>query len=145
MLGDQSMEKFIPFALIFGFPIMWCVVCLLLSHIGGWATLSDVYRDDANTAGEAHYMRSGEIGIVNYSSCLTLRVSDAGLRLSVMLPFRVGHPPIFIPWTDFHDVAENRVMFMFPFLNATIGDPPLAHLMLPLWVRDHLPRGVAPH
>jgi hypothetical protein len=118
---------------------------MLASHIGGWARLADRYRDDANTGGEAHYMRSGRIGLVSYSSCLTLRVSDAGLRLSVLLPFRIGHPPIFIPWTEFHNVSEKRIMFGFAFLNATIGNPVAAHVMLPLWISDCIPQSAARH
>ena len=137
------MEKFIPLAFLFGFPILWCGVCLALSCMGGWARLAKVYRDDARTGGDVYYMRSGRIGTVNYNSCLTLRVSEAGLRLSVLLPFRVGHPPILIPWADFHRVAEKRVMFIFPFLKASIGDPIVADVMLPLWVRDHIPRSAA--
>ncbi len=139
------MEKFIPFAFLLVFPIMWCVVCRLLSHIGGWARLAEVYEDDARPAGDARSMCSGKIGIVNYSSCLTIGVSDSGLRLSVMLPFRVGHPPILIPWSDFHHVAEKRVMFLFPFLNASIGNPAITTVLLPLWVGDHIASSAAQH
>ena len=132
------MDKFTLFAFLAGFPIMWCVVCLFLSHIGGWAELAEKYRDDTGIDGTAYCMRSGRIGIVNYASCLTLRVSDAGLRLSVLLPFRIGHPPIFIPWIDFHHARKKRALFICLFVKATIGNPPVTDVMLPLWLIDYI-------
>jgi hypothetical protein len=36
----------------------------------------------------------------NYSGCMTIGASAAGLYLA--MPFRVGHPPLLIPWGDLH-------------------------------------------
>ena len=133
------MEKLILFAALIAFPFMWCGVLWVLAHLGVWSNLAERYPANAAKEGTAFYMRSGKVGMVNYGSCLTLTVSDSGLRLAVMLPFRTGHPPLFIPWSDFHDVCEKRVMFVLPFLQADIGNPVVARLLLPAWVKYHIP------
>ena len=132
------MEKLIPVAFAIGFPVMWVAVSLLLSHMGGWAKLAEHYTDRGEEQGKTYYMRSGYVGAVNYKSCLILRVCENGLRLSVLFPFRIGHPPLFIPWDQFHSISEKRVFF-FPFLDTYVGMPVVANLVLPIWVRDHLP------
>lgn len=132
------MEKLIPIAFAIGFPIMWVSMSLLLSHMGDWAKLAEQYADSHMEQGETHCMSSGHVGSVNYKSCLILRVCENGLGLSVLFPFRIGHPPLFIPWDQFHSTSEKRVLF-FRFLDAYVGTPVVANLVLPLWVRDHLP------
>jgi len=132
------METLLPIAFAIGFPIMWVSISILLSRMGGWAKLAECYADRGDEQGETHYMRSGSVGVVNYSSCLTLCVCKNGLRLSVLFPFRIGHPPLFIPWDQFHRISEKRVLF-FRSLDTYVGMPVVAHMLLPIWVRDHLP------
>src|SRR3979409_784496 len=89
------------------------VVCLLLaSHIGGWSKLAKHYPDSETCHGKISRFQSGHIGLVGYGLCLTLEVCETGLRLSIMFPFRIGHPPVFIPWEEFHSVSEKRVLFL---------------------------------
>ena len=132
------MEKFIPVAFAIAFPIMWAAVSLVLAHMGGWSKLAQCYADPGNVIGKTYYMRSGFVGPINYKSCLNLRVSESGLGLSVLFPFRIGHPPLFIPWDQFHSVSEKRVFF-FRFLDVYVGKPVVANVVLPLWIRDYLP------
>lgn len=128
-----------PFAVLIAFPLMWCGVLWFLAYLGGWSKLAENYRAETLEQGTAFRMRSGKVGIVNYGSCLTLTVCDSGLGLAVMLPFRIGHPPLFIPWSEFHDVCEKRFMFVLPFLQANVGKPPVARLQLPAWVKRYIP------
>jgi hypothetical protein len=44
------------------------------------------------------------------------------LRLSVLFPFRIGHPPIFIPWTDITAVRET--WYFFPVVLLTLAKVP---------------------
>jgi hypothetical protein len=132
------MDKFFPIAFAIGFPIMWVAVSLVLSHMGGWSKLAEHYADHQHVSGETYYMRSGFVGAINYKSCLNLRVCETGLRLSVLFPFRVGHPPLFIPWDQFHSISEKRVFF-FRFLDTYVGRPVIANVVLPIWIRDYFP------
>jgi hypothetical protein len=132
------MEGFILAAFVIGFPSLWVAVSLLLSRVGGWAQLAERYPVTSPCEGPTFYMQSGSVGLVNYKSCLTLRICATGLRLSVLFPFRVGHPPILIPWKEFHSTAEKRVFF-YSFLDAYVGMPVVAHMALPIWIRDYIP------
>ncbi|MCA8997545.1 MAG: hypothetical protein KDA80_11170 [Planctomycetaceae bacterium] len=132
------MEKLLLIAGIIGFPIAWGSISVLASHVGGWAKLAAHYTDTRSEQGDTYYMRSGSVGIVKYNACLILRVCENGLRLSVVFPFRIGHPPLFIPWDQFHSVSETGLFFL-RFLDAYVGTPVVANVRLPIWVRDHLP------
>lgn len=114
---------------------------LFFSHISGWSQLAKVYRDSEpllSAQGDNCYWRSGSIGEVRYKSCLNLRVCKSGLRMSTALPFRIGHPPLFIPWDAFHTVSVRRGFFLCA-IHACIGWPVLAKVDLPIWLVDHLP------
>lgn len=134
------MEDLIPIALIVAFPLMWVGISLALAHTGGWAKLARQYPVTLNCTGPTFYFRSGFVGSVSYKSCLVLMTCETGLRLSVLLPFRLGHPPLFIPWTEFHSVSEKRALFV-RFLDTYVGTPVVANVVLPIWVREHIPAG----
>jgi hypothetical protein len=48
----------------------------------------------------------------NYGGCLTVGSDAAGLYLAVMFLFRVGHPPLFIPW-DERTISRKRDLLSF--------------------------------
>ncbi|TWU32629.1 GNAT family protein [Novipirellula artificiosorum] len=104
------------------FPLMWCGISLLIAFLSGWSRLAERYRHDARIECKFFYCQSGKIGGVDFNSCLTLGVSERGLLMSVLLPFRAGHPPLPIPWSDFHDVQEKRTpIFGFRSMTARLG------------------------
>lgn len=137
------MEKLLPFAVLIAFPFMWCAVLWFLAQLGGWSTLAERYRARNENTGKTFHMRSAKFGLVNYSSCLSLTVNESGLRLAVLFPFRIAHPPLFIPWSEIHGAREKRVMFISPFLQVDVGRPVMATLLLPKWVRQYMPTPVA--
>ena len=137
------MEKLLPFAVLIAFPSMWCAVLWFLAQLGGWSRLAEQFSANSAQPGKVFHMRSAKFGLVNYGSCLSLTVNDSGLRLSVLFPFRIAHPPLFIPWSEFHGAREKRVMFIFPFLQVDVGSPTITTVMLPRWVQDHMPQPVA--
>lgn len=53
------------------------MVGFVIGQISGWAVLSRRFRDRA-----------------------TFGADETGLYMSVLLPFRVGHAPLFIPWAE---------------------------------------------
>lgn len=112
-------------------------VSALLSHAGGWDRLANRYRADRIVPGITHFMCRGMVGPVGY--WFRLRVCDSGLRLSVPLFLRVGHPPLFIPWEEFHGVQE-REFLAFRWLAAYVGHPAITRVCLPIWLRDRFPR-----
>lgn len=120
------------------FLVLWMSISLLMSRVSGWAKLAKHYAASSDEQGKTYYMCSGYIGSVRYKSCLTLCACKNGLRLSMLFLFRMGHPPLFIPWDQFHNVSEKRMLFA-RLLNASIGRPTLVKVTLPIWVREYLP------
>jgi hypothetical protein len=85
------------------FPIFWCAIMYWISFMGGWRQLATRYRSSSPISGTAWRFRSATLHHrmeSNYGSCLKLTANEEGLGLSVFFPFRVGHPPLFIPWSE---------------------------------------------
>ncbi|WP_146598844.1 hypothetical protein [Novipirellula aureliae] len=79
------------------------------------------------------------IGAVKYNSCLTLSVTQQGLGLSVLIPFRIGHPTLLVPWSDFHQVQEKRTPLLgVRSMTAMLGTPPTVRVTLPVWLIDYV-------
>jgi len=53
------------------------------------------------------------------------------LYLSLMLPFRPGHPPLLIPWRDIREVGRRRYRLRERVV-VEIGSPSLATVTLPM-------------
>lgn len=121
----------LTFAVVF--PIAWVGVLRLLAHAGGWSQLAQRYRDDGarDATAEASYRwQSGGVGWVSYNSCLWMDVCDSGLRLGVPLPFRIGHPTLFIPWSEFRGMKQRRILWK-EFIEGDVGAPTVARIRLP--------------
>ena len=101
-----------PYAYPVFFIAMWCFVSLLISILSGWYVLSrrfrkqsEPYRETRN-AGPffyAVYTRCWS----HYSSVIRVTAAEDALYLSVLFLFRVGHPPLCIPWTEI-EISRTR-------------------------------------
>jgi len=79
----------------------WTGFSYLISYMSGWRYLARVYRASQPFLGGrwrpwAASMRWG----VNYNGLLALGADSQGMHMSVFFLFRIGHPPLFIPWPD---------------------------------------------
>lgn len=80
---------------------MWIGLLHLFSRWGGWNSLAKHYRSSQPLGGEIFRFRSAKMrGGMSYNSCLTVGADFRGLSLAILLPFRLGHPMLFIPWED---------------------------------------------
>jgi hypothetical protein len=83
------------------FLVVWLGISVLLSAFGGWLLLARNYRHRGTFTGSRHLFVSGQMRrFVSYSSCLIVGSGPEGMYLSILFPFRVGHPPVLIPWQD---------------------------------------------
>src|SRR5271157_4312108 len=82
-----------------------CFICFIISIMSGWFSLSRRFRAQAEPCGETRsagpffytvYMRFW----LHYSSVIRVTAAGAALYLSVLFPFRIGHPPLCIPWRE---------------------------------------------
>lgn len=123
-----------PLFLIPLFPVafagMWCAVSLLLSRMGGWSHMAEKFPAHDQPSGKRFYMQGGRIGVVQYSGCLTLHLSPEGTHLAVLFPFRLGHPPLFIPWEAVHRARIQRFLWSETVV-LEVGSPVITTLQLP--------------
>src|SRR5437867_2949527 len=98
----------------------WPLVSILISSIGGWGELGRRFRYPENFKGSRWSFQSGQMRwIAGYRNCLTLGASDEGLYMSVLLPFRIGHPPVLIPWAEIR--VERGELFLFRGVKFVLG------------------------
>lgn len=101
-----------------------CGIFYLISFQSGWLALSRRFRRQSDPYGETRtvgpffytvYMRLWG----HYSSVIRLTAASDALYASVLLPFRIGHPPLRIPWDE---IQFGRTKFLFwTFAVLTLG------------------------
>ena len=109
----------LPLIFFPAFIALWTGVIFFIATIGGWRSLAKLYATDAAFDGTRWRMQTGVMrGLARYNHILTIGASPRGLYLAVMVLFRTGHPPLFIPWEHI-DIREHEswilrsVMFTF--------------------------------
>jgi len=120
-------EKLAPWLVGIGIACFFPFLSWLLAKCGGWHRLATHYATWQPAEGEIHRFQSASFGWVNYGSCLTIVLSSYGMRLAVAPIFRLWHPPLLIPWSEFHDIRERRSFFVKQD-EVTIGNPAVATL-----------------
>jgi hypothetical protein len=93
--------------------VMFPAVGYANSLIDGWFSLGRRYRDRATRAAAAEVkgqtIRLGSLTEV--WSAATIGVGDDGLRLRVSGTYRMGHPPLLVPWPDVHPLGIVKPWF----------------------------------
>jgi hypothetical protein len=126
--GSIDPSAFPPFGRVIGFVlffvVVWCTVCVLVSSLAGWFALARRFKKQSEPSGEirtagpffyAVYMRFWG----QYSSVLRLTAASDALYVSIMFLFRIGHPPLRIPWEE---IRFGRTKFFFrTYLMLTLG------------------------
>ena len=125
----MDFEKVFPYLFPFFFIVMWVMVLYVLAYIGGWSRLAQYYQAPSKFGGKTWGFKSGRMGITNYSGCLTIGANDYGLYLAVFPLFRVGHPPLFIPWYDITTSKSRR--FFISYLDFTFARSPSITFSVP--------------
>src|SRR4029077_127484 len=108
------------------FACLWCAIGWMVAQFG-WSTLAAKYRTDRQPPAEIYSFCSGTINwFANYRGVLKLGFMPEGLYLSVIALFRIGHPPLLIPWSDIKVLPNSGVFFW----KIPIGNPIVATLWL---------------
>ena len=123
-----------PFLLPIPFFLLALMLALIVSgHVSGWASLAGQFGFRDNFSGSRWSWQSGRMRfMMNYNRCLTVGASEQGLYLAMNPLFRLGHPPLFIPWSEV-SVQPQRIFF-FRGTRFQLG----RESPVPLWVRERL-------
>lgn len=111
------------------FVAFWAGVCYVISFGSGWRALAREYPHAGQPVGRRRRGRSLRLNSANYNGCVTFGTSAEGLYLSVLIFFRPGHPPLFVPWAD----ASAQVVkgwFGFTYLEFTFARVPGVRLRI---------------
>ena len=91
------------------FAGMWVFNCYLLGMISGWVVLSKRFRLKDSFYGESWPFRSARMRYyLHYGNCLSVGADESGLYLAVFQIFRIGHPPLLIPWAEVTVISGER-------------------------------------
>jgi hypothetical protein len=124
---QENLNEFlnIPYVFVVFFVTLWCFVCFIISVIGGWYSLSQRFRAQGEPYGQTKCAGPLFYGVRmrfrgNYSSVIRLIAAEDALYLSVLFLFRVGHPPLCIPWKE---IQNSRTKFFFRrYIVLTLGE-----------------------
>jgi hypothetical protein len=111
-------EDFVARYFLLVFVVFWCAISFVISLLGGWWFLASAYRAKSDFIGERWWFRSAGFGLANYENVLIVGANQAGLHLACIVPFRVGHPPLFIPWSELEMKHERFFLFRVVTLRA---------------------------
>jgi len=120
---DQLLDTYAAFFFPIIFVGMWVLICHLLSATGGWRGLATEYTESLPFSGEKWRMQSVRIGWVGYNGCVTIGANLTAIFLSVWFPFRLGHPPLVIPYSDIAGTEVSGAVFKYVDLTFTKGFP----------------------
>lgn len=129
------MPTLITLAAFAAFAAFWALILTIISRLGGWAALARHYRDNQPAVGRAFHMQSARFGWMDYNGCLTIHVSDGGIRLALFPLFRIAHPTLLLPWSELQ-VEQVRDKWYGRDVLLAVGSPVLARVRLPLQVID---------
>jgi hypothetical protein len=96
--------------------LAFIVISAALDYLSGWYGLAKDFRATEPVVGESFWFVSGLFGQsalfpTGYRSCLIITVNNAGFKVSVMLPFSILAPTLFIPWDKIESIDEGSVWF----------------------------------
>ncbi|MFN8348906.1 MAG: hypothetical protein U0X91_28155 [Spirosomataceae bacterium] len=92
------------------FPLLWLGIIYIVSHFSGWHFLAGRYQ--AEPMKEGFYRGVyGRIGMANYNGVLRVAFTEKGMYLHVMPLFKIGHPPLLLPWSQLKDWREVHSFF----------------------------------
>ena len=107
------MDPAIVFLFLFPplFVATWFLSLHFIAAVGGWRELARVYAATGPIAAVAEWRNRGaRLGFATkYNGCVNIAVSSMGMQLSLWRILRIGHPPLFIPWSDIRTEPVRRM------------------------------------
>ena len=99
-----------PLFFVLYFIAVWVLVSCLIGQLSGWVALSRRFRHGGAFYSYQWPFQSVRMGTLcgTYHNSVNLGADEAGLYMAVFPLFRIGHAPLFIPWSEIQVVSGNR-------------------------------------
>jgi hypothetical protein len=115
------------------FVLLWLVICFIVSLMSGWSSLAQQYRTERPFPAHTRRFQRGVMRwTAKYNGVLTVGSDSEGIYLGVLFLFRLGHPPLFIPWRDVQ-IGEPTSWFFIMVQTLKLGPD-----QIPLRLRESL-------
>jgi hypothetical protein len=115
-----------PVVLIAAFLLFWFGGAAIMARIAGWHRLSAIYPAPLRTHGQQFRFCTCALGPasfpITYRRCVRVIVTEHGLGICLMFPFRFQSPAFLVPWPAISGCTEKQVMstrkFVFSFAGS---------------------------
>ena len=103
-----------PWLFVILFAAQWVLVSYLISLLSGWMELSRRFRDLGAYYSYQWPFQSVRMRTIfgSYSNCVNFGADETGLYMAVFRPFRFGHAPLFIPWSEIQVDAHSQGLIL---------------------------------
>lgn len=131
---SASAELFFILVVSVAFPMLWCLVVSMIAKVGGWQTLAKTYRIERYPARPRQKGGRQTIYIdkARYKGAATIHYDIDGLYMHTIFLFRIGHPLLYIPWSDVTVHPKTRNLFGFDFnRELTFSQEPEVRVVFP--------------
>lgn len=125
MQGTSDSFLGTPLGFAIFFVILWSCICILISFVSGWFALSRRFKSQSEPYGETRSAGPFFYTVYtrfwgHYSSVIRITSADDALYLSVLFLFRIGHPPLCIPWKE---IKIGKTKFLWrKYVVLTLGE-----------------------
>jgi hypothetical protein len=116
------------------FIAAWCLVSYINGIVCGWHKLARRFRAQSEFLGQTTFV--GGVGLdvclrfwADYSNIIRIAAEEDAFYISVVFPFRVGHPPLCIPRSEVK-VSQTKVLWR-------------KYLVLVLGGQEHIPMRIS--
>lgn len=92
------------------FLFAWISAGLIVSRMSGWHKLAQRFALQGDFPSRCWRWRSATARYgSHYNNCLRVAADPAGLYMAMPWLFRIGHPPLFIPWSEI-SISHTKVL-----------------------------------
>jgi hypothetical protein len=111
---------------------LWIAVGWLVSRVTGWAELARLYPGDRRPfRGQWIRWQSLQLrGFGGYNNAVRVGAGEEGLQIEMLWAFRIGHYPVFVPWSEVRGAEAGRRFFV-PFVKLKLLRAPDIPLVIP--------------
>jgi hypothetical protein len=111
-VGNQWIMEWLvnhpPFFVVF-FAAGWALSTYAVSLLSGWNRLSKRFRYRGPYYSEKWSFQSARMRtLIGFGNALTLGADESGLYMAVFPLFRIGCPPLLIPWSEISIIPGER-------------------------------------
>jgi hypothetical protein len=123
-----------PYAFAVFFVILWCCISFLIGVMSGWHMLAERFKKQSEPYGETRSAGPFFYSVYtrywsHYGNAIRITAAEDALYFSILFLFRVGHPPLSIPWSEIK--LSRTKCFWRSYVVLTLGEQEQIPMRIP--------------